>query len=70
MVIVSTMPLFGEMQNLGLWFRKAAECFKWGLMAQTSKSLEDCDTESDLKYEGLAQSLKKEYQYVAYGLFL
>ena len=40
------MLLFGGMWILGLW--KAVECFKWGLMGHSSRSMEDCGAEGYL----------------------
>ena len=38
--------LFGGMWILALW--KTEECFKWGLMSHTSKSMEDSGAAGDL----------------------
>lgn len=42
------MLWFGGMWALGIWIRKAIKCFKFSLMAHTSKSMEDRIPEGDL----------------------
>ena len=43
-----TKCLFGEIGTLGLWVRKAVECFKHCLMGHTSRSMEYNGFDSDL----------------------
>jgi hypothetical protein len=47
-VIVLTMLLFGRMWVWGLWIWKAVGCFKWGLIAHPSRTVEDFATQSEL----------------------
>ena len=42
------MLLFGRMCILVLRIWKALECFKWGLMGQSSRNMEDGDTEGHM----------------------
>ena len=44
-VIGWTMFLFGELWILGLWVKKVEECFNWGLMSHSSRSMEDSGAE-------------------------
>lgn len=55
--------LFEEMWTLGIWIRKAVECFRQGLMGNTSRGLEDSGTEGDLNCEVLAQEVSGEKSY-------
>ena len=48
------------MWTLGLWIRKAVECFKWGFMSHTSRSMEDSGAEADLNCGGLDQEVSEE----------
>ena len=45
---------------MGLWIRKAVECFKWGLMGQSSRKMKDSGAEGDLNCGGLAQEVSEE----------
>ena len=47
-VIGLTMLLFEGICTVGLWTRKAVECFKSCLMGHTSRSMEDRSAECDL----------------------
>ena len=49
------MLLFGGMWILGLWVRKAVECFEWSIMDHTGRNIKDSHAEDDLNYQGLAQ---------------
>ena len=51
---------FGGMWTLGLWVRKAMECFKYGIMGHTSRSVEDGGVEDDLNCGGPAQEVSEE----------
>ena len=53
-----TRLLFGGMWIWGLW--KAVECFKWGLIGRTSRSIEDSGAEGDLNCGSLAQETSEE----------
>lgn len=46
------MVLLGGMWTLGLWVRKAVECFKCCLVGNTYRSMEDSAVECDLIYCG------------------
>ena len=48
------------MEECGLWDRKAAQCFKLGLMGLTSWSMEDSSAEGDLNCGGPAQEVSEE----------
>ena len=39
---------------------KAVECFKWGLMSDSSRSMEDTGTESEVDYDGLVWEVSEE----------
>jgi hypothetical protein len=41
---------------LGLWIRKAVECFRWGLMGHISRNIEDSSAKGDLNFGGLPVS--------------
>ena len=55
-----TMLLFGRMWVLGLWIRKAAECFKWGLVGHSSRNTKDNDTEGDLTVWAWVKSFQRK----------
>ena len=57
-VIDLTMLLFGGIWIWGLW--KAVECFKWSLMDQPSRNMEDIDAEGDLNCADLTQDVSME----------
>lgn len=48
-LIVLGMTVFGGVGTLGLWIVKGVECFKWDLVDQISRSMEDNGFEGDLK---------------------
>jgi hypothetical protein len=54
------MLLFERMWIWGLWIWKAVECFKWGLMGQSSRNMEDFVAGSNLNCVDLAQEISKE----------
>ena len=51
--------LLGGMWTLGLWVRKAVECFKWDFMSHTNRSMEDSGAEADLNCGGLDQEVQR-----------
>jgi hypothetical protein len=59
-VIGLTMLFFERMWIWGLWIWKAVECFKWGLVGQPSRNMEDFVDRSDLNCVDLFQEISKE----------
>jgi hypothetical protein len=60
-VIGLTRLLFGRMWILLLWIWKAMECFKWTLMGEPSRNMEDFGAEDHLNGVGmLAQEVSVE----------
>ena len=59
-VIGLTIVLFGRMWIWGLWTWEAVECFKWGLMNHSSRSMGDFVAESNLNCADLAQEVSVE----------
>ena len=55
-----TMFLFEGIWTLGLWIRKAVECFKCCLMGHTSRNMEDSVAEGDLNYGALDQEVSEK----------
>jgi hypothetical protein len=45
---------------LGLWIWKGLECFKWGLMGNASRNMEDFVAESDLNCADQTQEISAE----------
>ena len=45
---------------LELFIRKAVGCFKWGLVSDNIRIMENSCTESDLNCAGLAQEVSEE----------
>ena len=52
-LVAVTMLLFGKMWILGLWIWKTMECFKWALMGQYSRNMEDSGADVRLNCVGL-----------------
>jgi hypothetical protein len=50
----------GKVWSLGLWVRKAVECFKWGLISCTSQNVEDRGAERNLDCYGPVKEVLKE----------
>lgn len=44
---------------MGAWIRKAVECFKWGLLGHTSRTIEERGAEVDLNYVSLDQDISE-----------
>ena len=59
-VIALAMFLVDGMQTFGLEIGNTVECFKWGLMNHTSRSMDDSNTESNIDYDSLHQEFSKE----------
>ena len=53
------MLLVGQMWTMGLWIRKAAECFKQSLMEHISRSKEDSAVLSNVDYHSPAQMFQR-----------
>ena len=53
------MLLFVTMLTLGVWVRKAVECFKHFLMGHNTGSMEDNGVDNDLVYVELAQEISE-----------
>ena len=54
------MVSFEGIWTLGLWIRKAVECFKFCLMGHSSWSMEDIGAGGDLNCGGLTQKDSEE----------
>ena len=54
------MFLLERIWTLGLWVRKAVECFKCCLKDQASRNIEDNGAEHDLNSGELAQEVSEE----------
>ena len=59
-VIGVTMLLFRRLWIQELWIWKSVECFKWSLMSQPSRNMEDSVVESDVNCADLTQEASEE----------
>lgn len=58
-VIGLTMLLIGGMWTSGFWIRKGVECFKWGLMDDSNRIMEDT-AEGDVNCRGQIKKFQRE----------